>query len=157
MHAERDSGRRGLKPRAAAWLTVGVAASMLAGCTVFATDEPAPQMIQTEADESQFPAVGEVPDEAPATTSPDEREEIVDELENDQATGADPAAIQTNSLDTPTVDPMPSASLAPDPLSMPADAGVMQVAAVGPMEADTDELISTGDAGNRRAVISLTY
>ncbi len=85
MRVESDRPTGGLQGRAGAWLTAFAAMALLAGCTVFAEDEPEPATIQADTDESQFPNVGEVPDAAPATTTAEERAEILDQLQADQA------------------------------------------------------------------------
>lgn len=76
-----DGGDR----RASTWLAAVAATLLLAGCTVFAEEEPEPATIQADTDESQFPNVGEVPDAAPTTTTPEERSVMLQQLKADQA------------------------------------------------------------------------
>lgn len=120
MHVETEARDPAPRRRPGAWLALGLAAVLLAGCTVFAEEEPEPATIQSETDDSQFPNVGEVPDAAPDTTTAEEREVIVEELEADQAAASDPAAAdpfaaQSSELVpmSPTVVPTTSASVAP--------------------------------------------
>jgi outer membrane protein OmpA-like peptidoglycan-associated protein len=85
------------KQWAAAWLAV----SLLAGCTVFAEDEPEPATIQAETDDAAFPAVGSVPDAAPeVSTTAEERAAITEELMQDNAAANDPDAVYTQ-IETP--------------------------------------------------------
>jgi outer membrane protein OmpA-like peptidoglycan-associated protein len=85
MRVESDRRTDGVRDRAAPWLAAMAATMLLAGCTVFAEDEPEPATIQAETDNSQFPTVGEVPDEAPPTTSAEERSVMLQQLQADQA------------------------------------------------------------------------
>ncbi len=85
MRAESDRWTGRLRGQAGAWLAAALAMTLLAGCTVFAEDEPEPATIQVDTDESQFPNIGDVPDAAPATTTAEEREVIVEQLQADQA------------------------------------------------------------------------
>ena len=85
MRVESDRRRNRVRGQAARWLSAVAVTMLLAGCTVFAEDEPEPATIQAETDDSQFPNVGEVPDAAPTTTSPEERSVMLQQLQADQA------------------------------------------------------------------------
>jgi outer membrane protein OmpA-like peptidoglycan-associated protein len=85
MRVESDRRRDGVRGLAGKWLAAVAATMLLAGCTVIAEEEPEPATIQADTDDSQFPNVGEVPDEAPSTTSPEERSVMLQELQADQA------------------------------------------------------------------------
>jgi outer membrane protein OmpA-like peptidoglycan-associated protein len=115
MHAETDSRKSARRRRAGGWLALGLAASLLSGCTVFAEEEAEPATLQSETDDAQFPNVGEVPDAAPETTTEAERQVIIQELEADQAAAADPFATQTSELApaSPTVVPAAPATQVP--------------------------------------------
>jgi outer membrane protein OmpA-like peptidoglycan-associated protein len=128
MAAETDRWTGGLSGRAGAWLAAGLALSLLAGCTVFAEEEPEPATIQADTDESQFPAVGEVPDAAPETTTAEERQVIIEQLEADQAAAADPYATQSSEF--APVEPSVEPSAAPaSPSATPSASATMPVAA----------------------------
>jgi flagellar motor protein MotB len=85
MRVEGDRGRDGVRGRAGQWLAAVAVTLLLAGCTVFAESEPEPAIIQADTDDSQFPNVGEVPDAAPVTTTPEERSVMLQQLQTDQA------------------------------------------------------------------------
>ena len=80
MRVESDRRRNRVRGQAARLLSAVAVTMLLAGCTVFAEDEPEPATIQAETDDSQFPNVGEVPDAAPTTTSPEERSVMLQQL-----------------------------------------------------------------------------
>jgi len=84
MRVEGDRWK-GFQGQAGKGLAAVAAMMLLAGCTVFAEDEPEPATIQAETDDSQFPSVGEVPDAAPTTTSAEERSVMLQQLQADQA------------------------------------------------------------------------
>lgn len=84
MRVEGDRWK-GFHGQAGKGLAAVAAMMLLAGCTVFAEDEPEPATIQAETDDSQFPSVGEVPDAAPTTTSAEERSVMLQQLQADQA------------------------------------------------------------------------
>ncbi|MEX2199777.1 MAG: OmpA family protein [Dongiaceae bacterium] len=97
MRAGSERGKAMPQQWAAAW----VAVSLLAGCTVFAEDEPEPATIQAETDDSAFPAVGSVPDAAPElSTTAEERAEITEELMLDNAAANNPDAVYLE-IETP--------------------------------------------------------
>ena len=105
------SERRKAMPQqcVAAWLAV----TLLAGCTVFAEEEPAPATIQAETDDGAFPAVGSVPDAAPdVSTTAEERAEITEELMQDNKAANDPDAVAAQ-IETPPPAVTTSASALP--------------------------------------------
>lgn len=85
MRVESDRRRNRVRAQAAGWLSAVAVMILLAGCTVFAENEPEPASIQAQTDDSQFPNVGEVPNAAPTTTSPEERSVMLQQLQADQA------------------------------------------------------------------------
>lgn len=85
MRVESDRRRNRVRAQAAGWLSAVAVTILLAGCTVFAENEPEPASIQAQTDDSQFPNVGEVPNAAPTTTSPEERSVMLQQLQADQA------------------------------------------------------------------------
>ena len=100
MRVESDRWRDGVRGQASKWLAAMAATLLLAGCTVFAEAEPEPATIQADTDDSQFPNVGEVPDAAPATTTPEERSVMLQQLETDQASSG-VAVTESQGTETP--------------------------------------------------------
>lgn len=160
MRVESDRWRDGKRGPTGTWLAAVAMALLLAGCTVFAEDEPEPATISAETDESQFPNVGEVPDAAPSTTSPEERSVMLEQLEADQAS-AGVAVTETQAIDVPGANGQPvaliyfqngSASLSEDDRSVirevaelqKASGGVIQIVGHASMAAgSTDPAINT--------------
>jgi hypothetical protein len=107
MRAGAKRRNHWLRRHAGAWLAGGLAVGLLSGCTVFAEEEPAPATIQAETDDDAFPALGSVPDAAPATTTAAEREVIIENLEADRTSATDPDGYAFTTIQTPP--PAPTA------------------------------------------------
>jgi hypothetical protein len=110
------AGSERRKPMPQVWAAACITVVLLAGCTVFAEEEAEPATIQSETDDGAFPALGSVPDEAPATsTTAEERADITRGLVSDRESAASDGGSSTTDAGTP---PPPTAS--PTPSTLPA-------------------------------------
>jgi len=106
MRAQAERRTGWLRRRAGVCLMAVSVTGLLAGCTVFAEEEPAPAVITAETDNEQFPAVGSVPDAAPATTTAEERQVIIETLETDRAAANAPYEEQQVVVETIQTEPV---------------------------------------------------
>lgn len=85
----RPSGRLGGVSQPARWGRLGITATVLclflAGCEIFVREEPEPQRVATATTEGQEPNLGDVPGQAPETSSQAARQQAREGLMADRA------------------------------------------------------------------------
>ncbi len=87
--SSRPSGRLSGLSQSARWGRLGVTATVLclflAGCEIFVSEEPEPQRVATASTDGQEPNLGDVPSEAPQTSSQAARQQVREGLLADRS------------------------------------------------------------------------